>query len=83
MNIFEFVYLYVDAPQAITGDRVNRECYMQVRGRVHNSHLGACFCVDTLCHTGRLRTLPARAIDVDVMSTMHTLGQHALARAYV
>ena len=30
---------------SITGDRVNRECYMQVRGRVHNSHLGACFCV--------------------------------------
>ena len=37
-----------DAPQAITGDRVNRECYMQVRGRVHNSHLGACFCVARL-----------------------------------
>ena len=42
-----FIYI-VDAPQAITGDRVNRECYMQVRGRVHNSHLGACFCVARL-----------------------------------
>ena len=41
-------YMYSDAPQAITGDRVNRECYVQVRGRVHNSHLGACFCIARL-----------------------------------
>ena len=34
------VFIYIDAPLAITGDWVNRECYMQVRGRVHNSHFG-------------------------------------------
>ena len=45
MNKTNCICIY-DAPQAITGDRVNRECYMQVR--VHNSHLGACFCVARL-----------------------------------
>ena len=35
-----------DAPLAIAGDWVNRECYMQVRGYMgaHNSRLGSFLC---------------------------------------
>ena len=43
-------------PSAIAGDRVNREYYMQVRGYGCTTPAG----LETIRHTGRLRTLPAR-----------------------
>ena len=50
-------------PSAIAGNRVNRECYMQVRGYGCTTPALVPFCVarlKTIRHTGRLRTLPAQ-----------------------
>ena len=51
--MIHFRQIYINCPSsAIAGDRVNQECFLQVRGYpwVHNSRLGAFLCRSTISH---------------------------------